>query len=98
MRTAFLIPLAFATIAVAGCGDDVPDPSRQETAARAAALPERDLTLSVPRTAETEVASPIELARAKPVHARAPRPRPALGGNTMSDSVAARRGGRPGRL
>ena len=77
MRTAFLIPLAFATIVVAGCGDDVPDPSRQETAARAGALPERDLTLSVPRIAETEVASPIELARAKPVHARAPRPRPA---------------------
>ena len=77
MRTAFLIPLAFATIVVAGCGDDVPDPPRQETAARAAASPERDLTLSVPRTAETEVASPIALARAKPVHSRAPRPRPA---------------------
>jgi hypothetical protein len=70
MRTALLIPLAFATTVLAGCGSEVSDTSRQETAARTPAAPERDLTLSVPRITETEVASPVELARVKPVAAR----------------------------
>jgi hypothetical protein len=42
------------------------------------AVPERDLTLSVPRVAETEVASAVELAlpKAVPAASRAHRPRP----------------------
>jgi hypothetical protein len=77
MRTALLIPLAVAV--VAGCGGEVSKTSeREETASRRLAVPARDLTLSVPRTAETEVASAVELALPKPVPAasRAHRPRP----------------------
>ena len=76
MRTASLIPLAFAMAVLAGCADEVSDSSHRESAARTAASLERDLTLSAPRIAATEVASPVELARAKPEPARAPQPRP----------------------
>jgi hypothetical protein len=78
MRTAFLIPLAFAGV-LAGCGDEISKTSEQEeTASRAAALLERDLTLSVPRMPATEVASAVELAPPKPAPAlsRRHRPRP----------------------
>jgi hypothetical protein len=79
MRTAFLIPLAFTAAVVAGCGGEASKTSdREETATRTTARPERDLTLSLPRIAETEVASAVELGLAKPVPAppRAHRPRP----------------------
>jgi hypothetical protein len=82
MRTAFLISLAFTAAVVAGCGGEISKTSeREETASRTMAPPERDLTLSVPRIAETEVASAVELALPKPVPAptrvHRPRPRPA---------------------
>jgi hypothetical protein len=79
MRAVFLIPLAFTTAVMAACGDEVPNTSeREDTASRTAASLERDLTLSVPRIAETEVASPVELSRPKPAPAPTPthRPRP----------------------
>ena len=80
MRTAALIPLALITGVITGCGGAVTDLERQETATRTAALPERDLTLSVPRVPATEVASAIELAAPKPfpapVRRHHPRPRP----------------------
>ncbi len=79
MRTAFLIPLAFTAAVVAGCRGEVSKTSeREETVSRTTTPPERDLTLSVPRVAETEVASAVELALPKPVPAptRAHRPRP----------------------
>jgi hypothetical protein len=79
MRTAFLIPLAFTAFVTAGCGGEALKTSdREQTASRTTAPPERDLTLSVPRIGETEVASAIELALPKPVPAptRSHRPRP----------------------
>ena len=79
MRTAFLIPLALTTVVTAGCGGEVPKSwEREETAPRTAAPPERDLTLSVPRIAETEVASAVELSPPRPAPAptRTHRPRP----------------------
>lgn len=79
MRTAFLIPLAFTAFVTVGCRSEASKTSdREETASRAKAPPARDLTLSVPRIAETEVASAVELGLPKPVPAptRAHRPRP----------------------
>jgi hypothetical protein len=81
MRPAFLIPLALTVAVVAGCGGEVVKSSdREESASRTAASPDRDLTLSNPRIAETEVASAVELALPNPVAAptRHPRPRPKL--------------------
>ena len=76
MRKAFLIPFAFAA-AVAGCGGEVSTTSeREETASRAAASLERDLTLSVPRVPATEVASAVELGVSKPEPAATRRHRP----------------------
>jgi hypothetical protein len=82
MRTAFLIPLAFTAAVVAGCGGEVSTTSeREETATRAGASLERDLTLSVPRMPATEVASAVELSAPKPAPATTrrhhPRPNPA---------------------
>jgi hypothetical protein len=79
MRTAFLIPLAFTGFVTVGCRSEASKTSdREETASRTTAAPERDLTLSGPRIAETEVASAVELGLPKPVPAptRAHRPRP----------------------
>jgi hypothetical protein len=79
MRTAFLIPLTVAAVVTAGCGGEVPKSSeREEASSRTAAPPERDLTLSLPRIAETEVASALELSPPKPAPAptRTHRPRP----------------------
>jgi hypothetical protein len=81
MRTAVLIPLALITAVVTGCRSSVTNLSKQdESAARPAASPERDLTLSVPQTPTTEVASALELAAPKPfatpVRRHHPRPRP----------------------
>jgi hypothetical protein len=79
MRTVFLIPLAFTAFVTVGCGVEASKSSdREETASRTTAPPGRDLTLSVPRIAETEVASAVELALPLPVPAptRAHRPRP----------------------
>ena len=81
MRTAVLIPLTLITAVIAGCrGDGTNLLEREDTASRTAASPERDLTLSVPQTPATEVASAVELAAPKPVAAPVrryhPRPRP----------------------
>jgi biotin carboxyl carrier protein len=79
MRTVFLIPLAFTTAVIVGCGAEVSKTSeREETASRTAASLKRDLTLSVPRIAETEVASAVELSLPRPAPAptRTHRPRP----------------------
>ena len=75
MRTAFLIPLAFTAAALAGCGREVSKAEREDAAA-STAVPHRDLTLSMPRVPETEVASAVELAPPKPVPAPAPIPEP----------------------
>lgn len=82
MRTAFLIPLAFAAAVVAGCGGEVSNTLEgEDTASRAAASLERDLTLSVPQMPATEVASAVELSAPKsalaPTRRHRPRPKPA---------------------
>jgi hypothetical protein len=78
MRRAALVPLTLITAVITGCRGAGTDLERQETASRMAASPERDLTLSVPRGAATEVASPVELAAPKPfpAHVRRDHPRP----------------------
>lgn len=81
MRTAFLIPLAFTSVVMIGCGSEASNVSeRDETGTNAVASPERDLTLSVPQIPPTEVASAVELSAPKshPVSTRRhyPRPRP----------------------
>jgi hypothetical protein len=96
MRPAFLIPLAFAAAVIAGCrGEASKTVEREEAAARTTTPPERDLTLSVPRIAEAEVASAIELALPKPVpaptriHRPRPKPAPAPAPTAEPDPVAA---------
>lgn len=69
MRTALLIPLAFLSAMVIGCQDDLSSPLERETATRAAASLERDLTLSLPQGPAAEVASAVELAPPKPLPA-----------------------------
>lgn len=56
MRTVFLLPLALAAAAVAGCG--TASEGREQAALR---TPRRDLTLRPADAVETEVASPVEL-------------------------------------
>ena len=73
MRTVSLLPLI---IVLAACGPETTSRSApEETASRAAPVPERDLTLQVQTPPAVEVASPVELARAKPA-ATHPSPAP----------------------
>jgi hypothetical protein len=74
MRAAFLLPLAFTTALLAGCGSAVPRPPEQETATRRGALPDRDLTLRAATPAAVVVASPVELARPVTAPRRTSRP------------------------
>jgi hypothetical protein len=74
MRAAFLLPLAFTTALLAGCGSAVPRPPEQATATRRGALPDRDLTLRAATPAAVVVASPVELARPVTAPRRTSRP------------------------
>ena len=77
MRAAFLLPLAFTTALLAGCGSAVPRPPEQATATRRGALLDRDLTLQAAAPAPVVVASPVELARPVTAPRRTSRPTPA---------------------
>ena len=84
MRTASLLSLAFTAGLVTACGQGAPpETEREETASRAPALPDRDLTLRAPTAPAAEVVSPIELSRRPPsspspgVSRPRPKPQPA---------------------
>jgi hypothetical protein len=84
MRTASMLPLAFAAALLAGCAAESPRPSTDETASRGAegsGHPDRDLTLQMSATPAVEVASPVELSRPapepKPTRRQRLSPRPA---------------------
>ncbi len=87
MRPPSLLSFVIAAL-VAACGSEVSSlPEADETAIRAPAAPERDLTLQAPAASVVEVASPVELSRpepqrtvsreANPRPSPKPRPRPA---------------------
>jgi hypothetical protein len=84
MRTVFLIPLAFTTAVMTGCGAEVSSVSgREGTTSRGVAQPERNLTLQMPQVSAGEVVSAVELSRPEPAPAPArthrirPKPKPA---------------------
>jgi hypothetical protein len=81
MRTVFLIPLAFTTAVMTGCGAEVSSVSEREgTASRRVAQPARNLRLQMPQVSAGEVVSAVELSRPEPAPAPAPthrtRPKP----------------------
>lgn len=69
MRTLRLLPLAIATVTVAGACRSASDDAEQT----AFQVPRRDLTLQEATTSQVEVASPVELGRV-PEQPRASRP------------------------
>jgi hypothetical protein len=72
MRIVMLLPLAFAAVAVGGCRT-----ASEGTEQAALGVPQRDLTLQQTPAPEVEIASPVELARARTERPTTQRPRSA---------------------